>query len=89
VSWSRNGRELFYAAGDGRLTAVQVRADTAFTFGPAKALFAVPRRPLLAGNHTYAASNDGSRFLVMMPTGAQPPKPPVQVIVNWAALLSP
>jgi Tol biopolymer transport system component len=88
VGWSRNGRELFYAAGDGRLTAVQVRADTAFTFGPAKALFAVPRKSFLGGNHTYAVSNDGSRFLVMIPAGTQPPKPPVQVIVNWKALLS-
>jgi hypothetical protein len=89
VDWSRNGRELFYVAGDGRLTAVHVQADAPFTFGRATPLFVVPHKGVGPWMHTYAVSSDGSKFLVMTRVGTQPPKPPVQVLVNWTALLSP
>jgi Tol biopolymer transport system component len=52
--WRRDGRELFYVAGDGTLMAVPVATDGALG-RPA---------PLFAAANGYQAAGDGQRFLV-------------------------
>jgi Tol biopolymer transport system component len=85
--WSRNGRELFYIAPDGKMIAASVKGaavnDSArFEAGTPTALFDA---------HTgafgrYDVGNDG-RFLI-----ATPIKPPggqqITVVVNWIAALA-
>ena len=88
--WSHNGKELFYLAADGKLTAVAVTAS------------AGPKPSLKAGNpvalfdahiattnyaFNYDVTGDGKRFLIAsMGTGAPSAgssTPPLTVRVNW------
>jgi Tol biopolymer transport system component/tRNA A-37 threonylcarbamoyl transferase component Bud32 len=82
-AWRRDGRELFYVAGDGRLTAVPTTIGaTSIEFGPPQSLF-----PARVGNfkREYEASPDGERFLIatpVLPGGAA-----ITVVLNWQTLL--
>ena len=65
--WRRDGKELFYLSLDNTLMVVEVSPrNTDFTFGPPRALFATNVTSLERESHgmQYAASRDGSRFLV-------------------------
>ena len=88
--WRRDGRELFYRAADGTLTAVDVGANLARE-GPAAASFEyVPTpKPLFSGvlsdsytsRFTYQPSADGQRFALIAPaTGADVS---ITVVLNW------
>ena len=89
--WSRDGRELFFYAGDGWLTAVPVTGDGAvLRLGPATALFdpsllngALPRIPL---RQQYDVTRDG-RFLLNVPLEHVSDQS-FTVVVNWAAGLT-
>ena len=87
--WSRDGRELFYVATDGTLTAVAVigRAST-FEAGSPRPLFQThrfaARGPQLFTN--YMPASDG-RFLVNAVATDLPPIP-ITVVSNWAADLN-
>ena len=83
--WSRNGRELFYLAADGRLTTVPVEtAGSTFAMGnPVRVLerayvSSAPGRP-------YDVSTDGRRFLMIKAGGGEEGAAPSQLIVvlNW------
>jgi Tol biopolymer transport system component len=84
--WRRDGRELYYRAGDGRLMAVAVSA-TGAAFEPSAthvALFAVPQM----GNterFTYQPAADGKRFYVNVPVAGT--SPPISVVLNWQSAL--
>jgi Tol biopolymer transport system component len=82
--WRGDGRELFYVAADGRLTAVPITAGAGFQWGAPRALFETPFR-----SGTYAplqVSDDGQRFLMQKaPDTAE--ESPITVIVNWTARL--
>ena len=85
--WRRDGKELFYRAGDGRLMAVTVGTaggSGAFEFSTTpQPLFPIPS----IGNitrFTYQPSQDGRRFLVSIPLGVAPP---ITVVLNWPATL--
>jgi Tol biopolymer transport system component len=81
--WSRDGKELFYVAPDGTLTAVSVtRVGANLIVGSPKSLFS---SRALQGNREYEVADDG-RFLLNVPVSDQS-DPPVTVIVNWAATL--
>jgi len=68
--WRRDGKELFYLAGDGRLMAVEVRTGATFDAGTPRALFATRlRAPGVTFVHTYDVSADGRRFLVNSQVG--------------------
>jgi len=70
--WRGDGRELFYVANDGMLTAVPVApAGDSVEFGPAERLF-----PAAGG---YQASRDGKRFLVSRPVAP----PTITVNLDW------
>jgi len=75
----RDGKELFYLAANGKLMAVEVKADaSAFEFGVPKPLFET---------HTtdrYAVTADGQRFLINT-TLEESTSAPITVILNWTA----
>jgi serine/threonine protein kinase len=66
-TWSRDGKEIFYAALDGRLMAVPVSAGSTFSSGPPQPLFQASLR-LNNPSRQYAVSADGQRFLMVVPT---------------------
>jgi Tol biopolymer transport system component len=92
--WARDGRELFYVAPDGELTAVaiHVNADGALAVGPPVGLFHT-RFPtganIAAGTGgampQYAVASNG-RFLMNV-TLDDNVVSPISIVLNWATLL--
>jgi Tol biopolymer transport system component len=75
--WRRDGRELFYVAGDNRLMAVPlVWKGERFEAGPPRPLFPIR----VQANGGYEPSADGQRFLV---TTVVSEASPITVILNW------
>ena len=85
-AWSADGRELFYLSADSKLMAVKLKlgADSMQALAPS-ALFDLADDGSTTGSSPFVVAPDGKRFLVRVPaeTGAQP----LEVIVNWPALL--
>jgi Tol biopolymer transport system component len=82
-SWRADGRELFYLASDGTLTAVPVSGPK-LTLGDPAPLFRFDPGASGVPVHYYAASPDGQRFLTFERAGA----PGVlTAIVNWTSLV--
>ncbi|HEV2666680.1 MAG TPA: hypothetical protein VG324_17310, partial [Blastocatellia bacterium] len=82
--WGRDGRELFYYAGDGKLMAVQVRSGESLDVGAAVSLFEFRAGTLAAPFAPYAVTADGQRFLINAVVETEP-NAPLTVVVNWAA----
>ena len=81
--WRGDGKELFYAAADNTLTAVEVVTQGAsLSFGRAERLFQARDH----ANWRYAASRDGRRFLVSVPIEEQLTSP-IMIRTGWTALL--
>ena len=85
--WRGDGRELYYIAPDGvPLMALDVRTGDGIEIGHPAALF---RTSISADIITYRnrslTTADGHQFLV--DTAAE--REPINVIVNWSALLNP
>jgi Tol biopolymer transport system component len=79
--WRQDGREIFYIAADGNLTAVPVTLDeNSIEFGRAEPLFVVQPRPFTAH---YEVSEDGRRFLLSRPV--DPAGASITVVLNWQA----
>jgi serine/threonine protein kinase len=91
--WRRDGRELFYLALDGTLTAVPVKSGPTFEWGAALPLFQTGTSPRGGSPaFSYDVTPDGQRFLFMTP--AAPPATesnstpnPITVVINWTAAL--
>jgi Tol biopolymer transport system component len=82
--WNPNGKELFYRSLDGKLMAVALHlTKTSANISPARALFAMPVNTS-PSNANYDVARDG-RFLIEVPANQTPA--PLNVIVNWTALL--
>ena len=84
-SWRRDGKELYYIAPDGTLTAVQVSIAPTFEAGTHTRLFKTDMSTLVNTSFTrnqYVASADGRRFLVNQPTGGPAA---IVVVVDWVA----
>jgi eukaryotic-like serine/threonine-protein kinase len=82
-AWRRDGKELFYVAGDGNLTAVPVMIrGTEIEFGRPESLFPVNSSRF---HRAYEPSIDGQRFLVAVP--AAPAE--ITVRINWAQSIRP
>ena len=88
MRWSRDGKELFYIALDGRLMAVPIRAAsdrTTLDAGTPLPLFATRIIGGLPGQgnyrQQYMVSPDGQRFLVHSIVGEE--TSPITVILNW------
>jgi Tol biopolymer transport system component len=79
--WSRDGRELFYFTA-GKLTVVDVKGKTQFEHGVPRTLFEVR----LGTETGFDVSADGQRFLVPV-TVQERVVPPLEVVLNWQAVL--
>jgi Tol biopolymer transport system component len=75
--WSRDGKELFYAAPDDSIVAVPVTSGASLQAAPGASLFR-----LETGIRNFDVSPDGSRFLVTTPL-EKSPESPIRVILNW------
>jgi Tol biopolymer transport system component/predicted Ser/Thr protein kinase len=82
--WGPGGRELYYVSPDNKLMAVDLKLgpDTVECSAP-RELFALSLRS--PAGPTYQASRDGLRFLVL--ANAETVPQPLNIIVNWPALL--
>jgi len=82
--WRRDGRELFYLAGDNRLMAATIiEQGSAINVGSVTSLFQV--RTTANRRYMYDASADGQRFLVntlIEETAEQP----ITLVVNWPSV---
>jgi hypothetical protein len=81
-------REILYIADDKQLMSC---AFDGTTIGPPRPLFRIPNlldidKFLFPTAGSYVPASDGRRFLIAVST-PDPAAPPVQVIVNWPALL--
>jgi hypothetical protein len=83
--WTKNGRELVYLDGQGRITAVAVNTTaTSVEVGPPTTLFTTAYRS--GGWRPYDVSSDGTRFLVVKegapgPDGAAVPT--IKLVEHW------
>jgi hypothetical protein len=85
--WRRDGKELFYVAPDGTMMAVDVTPGEQLTVGRPKPLFRAPLSGDISSyRNRYAVTTDGERFLI--DATDRPELPPLEVIVNWTALLN-
>jgi len=85
--WSRDGKEIFYAAPDGRLMAVPVSAGATFSSGTPQPLFQTSLR-LNVPARQYAVSADGQRFLMVVPT-RDLDTGHFRVLLNWQKAVRP
>jgi hypothetical protein len=84
--WRKDGRELYYLATDGMLMAVDVTNGTLLQVGRPKPLFRAPiTADILTYRNQYAVDADGQRFLFDSPGEREP----INVVVNWNALINP
>jgi dipeptidyl aminopeptidase/acylaminoacyl peptidase len=77
--WSGDGRELFFVAGDRRLTAVEVRTARSLELGKPVPLFVLPGRRVWKD---YDVAPDGRRFLAIV-TDVRGDQQPLTVVLNW------
>jgi hypothetical protein len=86
--WRRDGKELFYIAGDGKLMAVDVKTAPTFQAEIPHALF---DPHVFGGGITnfvfrYDVTPDGQRFLVNSSLESETSaSDPITVVLNWAA----
>ena len=88
--WRRDGKELFYLAGNNTLMAVDVTStSSAIDVGPPKPLFPTRIRLLeiQVGARHYGVSSDGQRFLVANATD-EARSTPITVVLNWMSALT-
>jgi eukaryotic-like serine/threonine-protein kinase len=80
--WRRDGNELFYIGASGELMAAKVKQNgSALAIDAPSPLFQTHVEGFL---HSYDASADGQRFLIV--TVAQQKLPsPITVVLNWDA----
>jgi Tol biopolymer transport system component len=84
--WRRDGKELFYMAGN-TLMAVAISAGPAgFEYGAPVKLFEAPVTAYIRRNRFVAAA-DGKRFL-MVTAPDQMSSEAIEVMVNWSALMA-
>ena len=92
--WRRNGKELFYMAPGGKLTAVDVKTAPAFQAGTPHAVFDSHMWLPEVGSRTaatlifrYDVTSDGQRFLVNTNLQPEPAaaSPGITVVLNWTA----
>ena len=77
--WRRDGKEIFYLAGNTLMAAGVTANGSRFDVGAVQRLFEVP---MVDGYWPYDVSGDGQRFLVNTLEGAEPP---LTIVVNWPA----
>jgi Tol biopolymer transport system component len=81
--WRRDGKELFYAAPDGTIKAVDVAIAGPPQAGTPRSLFTLAPTATLS---TWLVSPDGQRFVIAAPA-QEGPATPFTVVLNWPAAL--
>jgi len=84
--WSKDGRELFYLQGD-RMMVVDVRTDSTFSTGPARALFSGSYDTRTAPVENFDVSPDGQTFLMIQREGTTQAASQVDVLLHFGATL--
>jgi Tol biopolymer transport system component len=83
--WSADGSEIFYIDAAQNLVSVKVTTGETFKAGLPEILFEARLVPALQRNR-YAVSEDGQRFLLLLPLETQA-NPPMTVVQNWPVSL--
>jgi serine/threonine protein kinase/Tol biopolymer transport system component len=84
-AWRRDGSEIFFLSGDGKLMAVGVRAGLTFEAQTPRPLFPAKVRTVVGlSRRQYDVSADGQRFLVNSALGEQADVP-IMLVQNWTA----
>jgi Tol biopolymer transport system component len=84
--WRRDGKELFFLAGDGSMMSAEISGTGELKNGLPKRLFH-PNLRLGTNKAIYDVTGDGQRFLVI--DGAlQPGSSDIEMVLNWPSLLS-
>lgn len=88
AQWRRDGKELYYMAGDNKLMMVQVRTLQTFETEVPIPLFnaQVPPNTMTDARNQYVMSADAQRFLVTA-LASESTASPITVVLNWRALL--
>jgi eukaryotic-like serine/threonine-protein kinase len=90
--WSEGSTEIVYISDDKRLMAARVSAaPTGIEVGTPRALFHIENLTEIDAlgfptSNAYLAASNGQRFLVAVRT-RDPNAPPINIVVNWPALL--
>ncbi len=84
--WRRDGKELFYLSGEGKMMAVALKTEGNFDAGPPVALFQTHTRQQVSfmDVFSYDVSGDGQRFLINTKVD-EPDATPLSIILNWAS----
>ena len=82
VVWPRNGRQLFYRAGDAMM-AVDVETRPAFSASKPRKLFDTPYERSIALWANFDASPDGQRLLMVKRENPSPVASHISVVLNW------
>lgn len=84
--WRGDGKELYYIAQSGMLTAATISTDGGFSSGSPTPLFQLRGRPHVSSTdqYTYDVSKDGQRFLVNRFVKADHPTP-LTIVLNATA----
>ncbi|MFY9532151.1 MAG: protein kinase [Candidatus Acidiferrales bacterium] len=84
--WRRDGRELYYLAGDDKIMAAEISEQgVSLRIGKVSALFHASRSVTIGA--PYDATADGKKFVVVS-QGAPQTAQPLTLITNWPALLN-
>jgi len=83
--WRSDGQELYYLSLDGKMMAVDIKADSKIESGIPVELF---NTGLIVGPYDgqYDVTSDGQRFLILNPL-AETALIPITVVLNWTSLL--
>ena len=84
--WSRNGKELFYTAPDGKLTAVSIKTSPEVEITSPISMFAT-EFILSRSFFPFDVSPDG-RFLMNAVANPGATSSPITVVMNWTAGLA-
>jgi len=82
--WRRDGRELFYYGGDGKLMAAQTPRGESFKVGATVSLFEFRTGTVLTIYTPYVVTADAQRFLINEVVETEP-NAPLTVVTNWTA----
>jgi serine/threonine protein kinase/Tol biopolymer transport system component len=91
--WGAGGKEILYMSGDNHLMAAPFTdGQTGMNIGSPRALFPIRNvaesdRLLYPTANTFVTASNGQRFLVAV-RGPRPDAPPINIVVNWHALLN-
>jgi serine/threonine protein kinase/dipeptidyl aminopeptidase/acylaminoacyl peptidase len=84
--WRSDGRELLFLGPNGKIMSVPVNDGAQFSWGNPAALFDIPMGFTGGITARYAVSRDGQRLLMNVPDPVAQ-RAPIELIINWPALL--